>query len=100
MGHIAEQYCTEIILTNEDPYDEDPEAILHEIASGMKERQPVFILDRREAIASGIARAKKYKKPALLITGKGTDPFIMGPNGTKTPWDDGDVAKEELLRHK
>ncbi len=100
MGQIAEVHCTEIILTNEDPYDEDPQVILNEIAGGMKSKKPTFILDRREAIAHAILRAKTYKKPAILITGKGTDPYIMGPKGTKTPWDDGDVTKEELLRQK
>jgi UDP-N-acetylmuramoyl-L-alanyl-D-glutamate--2,6-diaminopimelate ligase len=96
MGDIADKYCTEVILTNEDPYDEDPRAILEAIASGMKNKKPTIILDRREAIAYGIVTAKKYKHPTLLITGKGTDPYIMGPNGTKTPWDDRVVAKEEL----
>ena len=33
---------------------------------------------------------------AVIITGKGTDPFIMGPRGTKTPWDDAKIAHEEL----
>lgn len=97
MGKIAEIHCTEIILTNEDPYDEDPRVILEEIAGGMTEKKPMIILDRREAIAKGIALAKELGNPALLITGKGTDPYIMGPNGTKTPWDDRDVAKEELM---
>jgi UDP-N-acetylmuramoyl-L-alanyl-D-glutamate--2,6-diaminopimelate ligase len=95
---VAEQYCGKIILTNEDPYDEDPEAILTEIKSGMKEKNPEVILDRREAIARALLLAKGIKNPAVLITGKGTDPFIMGPNGTKLPWDDRRVAEEELGR--
>jgi UDP-N-acetylmuramyl tripeptide synthase len=33
---------------------------------------------------------------AVIITGKGTDPYIMGPNGTKKPWSDAKVAREEL----
>lgn len=98
MGSIAEKYCTTIILTNEDPYDEDPEEILHEIASGIKEKQPLIILDRREAIARALLLGQKEERGAVLITGKGTDPFIMGPNGTKTPWDDRDVAREELAK--
>jgi UDP-N-acetylmuramoyl-L-alanyl-D-glutamate--2,6-diaminopimelate ligase len=98
MGEIAERYCAETILTNEDPYDEDPMGILNEIARGMKHKSPRLILDRREAIASAIAAAKRYAKPAVLLTGKGTDPFIMGPKGSKTPWDDRSVAKEELGR--
>lgn len=96
MGSLAEKYCTEIILTNEDPYDEDPTIILTEISTGIKEKKPIIILDRRAAIAHALKLAQKYEHPAVLITGKGTDPFIMGPNGMKTPWDDRDVAKEEL----
>jgi hypothetical protein len=34
----------------------------------------------------------------VLITGKGTDPFIMGPRGAKTPWSDARVVREELSR--
>ena len=32
----------------------------------------------------------------ILITGKGTDPYIMGPDGSKTPWSDADVVRELL----
>jgi len=32
----------------------------------------------------------------LLITGKGTDPYIMRANGKKEKWSDADVAREEL----
>ena len=96
MGALAERYCGEVILTNEDPYDEDPTQILTEIASGMKQKHPEIILDRREAIMRALLLAKEKKHPAVLITGKGTDPFIMGPNGTKEPWDDRSVAEEAL----
>jgi UDP-N-acetylmuramoyl-L-alanyl-D-glutamate--2,6-diaminopimelate ligase len=94
MGQIAETYCDEIILTNEDPYDEDPRKIIDDIAVGITEKKPEIIIDRREAIAAAIKKAKKGD--VILITGKGTDPFIMGPNGTKEVWDDAEVAREEL----
>ncbi len=96
MGGIADEYCDEIILTNEDPYDEDPEAILQAMVLGMKRKQPHFILDRNEAITYSLALAKILPNSVVLITGKGTDPFIMGPNGKKTPWDDRDVARKAL----
>lgn len=96
MGAIAEKYCAHIILTNEDPYDEDPEAILLEIKSGIKTIEPEIIIDRKEAIARAIMLTKETKNPAVLITGKGTDPYIMGPNGQKIPWDDRTVTKEVL----
>lgn len=94
MGGIAEQYCDEVILTNEDPYDEDPRTIIDEMAAGMKEKKPTIIMDRREAIKSAFKSAQSGD--AVLITGKGTDPYIMEAHGKKTPWSDAEVAREEL----
>lgn len=98
LGKIADEYCDEIIVTNEDPYDEDPMKIINEVASGVTSHKPTIILHRREAIAHALSLAKKGD--TVLISGKGTDPYIMGPNGTKVPWDDATVAKEELGRLK
>ncbi len=124
MGKIADIYCEKIILTNEDPYNEDPEVIVKEIAEGIKNHKPEIIMDRREAIgralrlaedlvprltprnpstssgqeSSGLARDsyENDKNVVVLITGKGTDPYIMESNGKKTPWDDASVVRQEL----
>jgi UDP-N-acetylmuramoyl-L-alanyl-D-glutamate--2,6-diaminopimelate ligase len=96
MGAVADQMCETVILTNEDPYDEDPRAIVDEIASGMA-RTPLIIMDRREAIRHAIRLATP--DVTVLITGKGTDPYIMGPKGSKTPWSDSAVVREELQKH-
>lgn len=98
MGQIADTHCAHVILTNEDPYDEDPQKILEDMRSGFTQHTPEIIIDRRSAIARAFAIAAETKNPAVLITGKGTDPFIMGPNGTKLSWDDREVAREELLK--
>jgi UDP-N-acetylmuramoyl-L-alanyl-D-glutamate--2,6-diaminopimelate ligase len=95
MGRIADEACDVVILTNEDPYDEDPAAIVNAIAGGMT-RTPEIVMDRREAIRHALSLAKYGD--AVLVTGKGTDPFIMGPKGSKTPWSDAQVVKEELLK--
>jgi UDP-N-acetylmuramoyl-L-alanyl-D-glutamate--2,6-diaminopimelate ligase len=95
MGGIADSYCDELILTNEDPYDEDPQEIVEMLAKGMT-RTPSIIMDRREAIREALVRA--HPGDAVLITGKGTDPNICGPNGTKLPWSDARVAREELRK--
>lgn len=95
MGRIAEQYCSDVILTNEDPYDEDPWQIVREMAAGMT-KQPAIIMDRREAIRTALTRASEGD--AVLITGKGTDPYIMGPRGGKLPWSDAAVVREELAK--
>ena len=96
LGKIADEMCDEIIITNEDPYDEDPLKIMTDVARGVTVHTPSLILSRREAIAHALSLAKAGD--TVLITGKGTDPYIMGSNGTKEKWDDVSVACEELLK--
>ncbi len=95
MGGLADTHCDHVILTNEDPYDEDPDAIVQALAQGMK-RVPEILMDRRAAIRRGCELANKGD--AVLITGKGTDPCICGPNGSKVPWSDAEVAREEIKK--
>ena len=96
MGKIADERASAAILTNEDPYDEDPNKIVNEIASGFVVHKPQVILDRREAIAAALRLA--HKGSVVLITGKGTDPYIMGPRKSKQEWSDRKVAEEELQK--
>ncbi len=96
MGQIADKYCDHIILTNEDPYDEDPRKIVEGMRSVIKNKPVDIIMDRRIAIHTAISRAKSGD--AVLITGKGTDPYIMEAHGKKTSWDDATVVREELKK--
>jgi UDP-N-acetylmuramoyl-L-alanyl-D-glutamate--2,6-diaminopimelate ligase len=94
LGKIADELCDEIIITNEDPYDEDPKKIMNDVASGVTTHSPKIIMNRREAIKAAFSLA--HTGDTVFISGKGTDPYIMGPNNTKEVWDDARVAKEEL----
>ena len=97
MGTLAEQFCDQIILTNEDPYDEDPEAILHDVAKGFSSAvSPELIIDRRAAINRALQSAKPGD--TVIITGKGAEPWLMGPKNSKIPWDDRAVVREELKK--
>jgi len=92
LGEIAAKYCDEVIVTNEDPYDEDPWKIIEQVASGAKEKARK-ILDRREAIREALKLAKEGD--IVVITGKGAEPSIV-EKGKKIPWDDRKVVKEEF----
>ncbi len=95
MGAIADTHCNNIILANEDPYDEDPMAIINQVAEGITHKEKLqIILDRREAINTALAMATTGD--VIMITGKGTDPYIMEAGDKKTPWDDATVVREEL----
>jgi UDP-N-acetylmuramoyl-L-alanyl-D-glutamate--2,6-diaminopimelate ligase len=98
MGKIAADYCDQIILTNEDPYDENPLSILDEIESGFSQipnpkSEILKILDRREAINKALSSAKPGD--TIIITGKGCEPWMVVANGKKIAWDDRKVVREE-----
>ncbi|MDP3772588.1 MAG: UDP-N-acetylmuramyl-tripeptide synthetase [bacterium] len=102
-GRIAAEFCEKIILTDEDPYDEDPERILEAIESGFLATIPAKlrrgrlqkILDRRAAIKAAIKLAKKGD--TVIITGKGAESWLMGKNGARIPWDDRAIVREVLM---
>ncbi|MEI7719676.1 MAG: UDP-N-acetylmuramoyl-L-alanyl-D-glutamate--2,6-diaminopimelate ligase [bacterium] len=94
MGKIADELCDSVYLTNEDPYDEDPQKIVTAIKAGFTTQTPHVVLDRREAVRAALKEAREGD--VVLITGKGTDPYIMGPHGSKQDWSDKRVAEEEL----
>jgi len=112
MGKIATEYCDEIILTNEDPYDENPLTIIKDIESGFSQIQNSkpetlnepqtknyklrTILDRREAIREALKSARVGD--TIIITGKGCEPWMMMANGKKIPWDDRAIAREEIAK--
>jgi UDP-N-acetylmuramoyl-L-alanyl-D-glutamate--2,6-diaminopimelate ligase len=102
LGKIAAQYCDKVIVTDEDPYDEEPLKIMNEVAEGASGKAEK-VLDRRDAIK----KALKYASPrdpsnpedsgdSVIITGKGCEPWICVADGKKIPWDDRKIAKEEF----
>lgn len=95
-GGVTDTYAEVAYLTDEDPYDEDPKKVVEALAAGFKRITPRIVMDRREAIAAALREAKEGD--AVLITGKGTDPYIMGPRGSKLVWSDAQVAAEELAK--
>ena len=94
MGGLANKYASLVIVTDEDPYDEDPRQIAEAVAAGVSSTPKKIIMDRREAIREALKSATGDS--VVIITGKGTDPYIMRAGGTKERWSDAEVAREEL----
>ncbi|MBU3934833.1 UDP-N-acetylmuramoyl-L-alanyl-D-glutamate--2,6-diaminopimelate ligase [Patescibacteria group bacterium] len=100
LGEIAAKFSDFIVLCNEDPYDENPKQILSEIKfgilkNGFNQLNLYEILNRREAIKKGLELAKE--NDIVLILGKGTEQLMM-VSGRKIPWDDRQIAKEEIKK--
>jgi len=98
MARIANENCDEIILTDEDPYDENPIQIINEMKTEIDSSKLEIELDRKEAIKKAIKKASLGD--VILITGKGTDPYIMRANGAREPWSDVEKVKEVLKELK
>lgn len=98
MGALAEKYCDYIILTDDDPYEEDEWEILKMIKQGIKreEGDNVWLVpDRREAIRLALTIAKEGD--AVILAGKGGEE-VQVLRGEKIAWDDRQVVKELLQR--
>lgn len=93
LGELAAANADTVILTTDDPYDEDPKKIIDEVAAAAP--NALKILDRREAIAKAFSLANE--NDLVLITGKGSEQTMAVKNGY-IPWDDREVAKEEIIK--
>lgn len=93
MGSVAAEFCDEIILTNEDPYDEDPERIMNEIGEGMKNYggKLLKVADRRDAMRKAIEDAGPGD--AIVATGKGSESSIHIARGKTIPWNEREVVR-------
>lgn len=95
MGKIAAKLADEIILTDEESYNEDPDKIRRDIYAGIEEskatNKTTEIADRREAIRHALNIAKK--DDTILITGMGHEQFRI-INGEKLPWNDTNIVRE------
>ena len=93
MGKIAQKYCKKVIITNEDPYNEDPMDIINQVAGNTGAEK---ILDRKEAIKKAIQAAGS--EDTVIITGKGSEPWMCVAEGKKIPWDDRKIVREKLAQ--
>ncbi len=100
LGRLAGEKADLVIVTNEDPYDDDSNLIINQVAAGALEKgkvenQTLFkITDRREAIFKAMELAQPHD--LVVLTGKGCEPWICLAQGQKIPWDEVAVAKEAI----
>ncbi len=100
LGRMAAAHADIVVVTNEDPYDEDPAAIIDQVAAGALEAGKILgtnlfkIADRREAIAFALAQAQPHD--LVVCTGKGSEQAIVVRNNKKIPWDEREVVREIL----
>lgn len=100
LGRMAATEADIVIVTNEDPYDDDPRQIIEQVAAGAQEMgksigKDLFLIDdRAEAIAQAIRMAEP--EDVVLLTGKGAELRICVADGKKLPWSERAAAETAL----
>jgi UDP-N-acetylmuramyl-tripeptide synthetase len=101
MGEIVGRSADIVVVSNVDPYEDDPTQIVEDIArvaeaNGKRRGENLFVIeDRREGISNALRHAKVGD--VVIITGKGAEQsMIIG--GKSIPWDDRGVVREELRK--
>lgn len=100
LGEMAAKQAQIVIVTNEDPYDDDPMEIIDDVAdgatrAGKQDEVNLFRrLDRQEAIHLAVQMAQP--QDLILITGKGSEPVMAVGRGRKIPWDDREAARKAI----
>ena len=92
MGSIAEKLSDNVIVTSDNPRDEEPQAIIDDIIMGLKDKNVISMVDRKEAIEYAI---KNYPDSIILIAGKGHEDYLEA-KGKRTKYSDINVVKEVL----
>ena len=96
MGAVAETFADRVIVTSDNPRNEDPEHIVADILKGMHGRPQVEI-DRGRAISTAISMAGS--QDVVLLAGKGHEPY-QEIKGVRTPFSDMRAAELVLTTRR
>jgi UDP-N-acetylmuramoyl-L-alanyl-D-glutamate--2,6-diaminopimelate ligase len=96
MASIAVRFSDKVVITSDNPRDEDPMEIIREMQTGIgpsETRKTVIMADRAEAIKTACMLAKE--KDIILVAGKGHETY-QEIKGVKHPFDDREVLERML----
>ncbi len=96
-GGISAKAADRIIITNDDVYGSDPQRIAADVEEGVRQADPArtvpteTILDRREAITAALGEAQPGD--IVLLTGKGSERFLVLPGDRRIAWNERKVVE-------
>jgi UDP-N-acetylmuramoyl-L-alanyl-D-glutamate--2,6-diaminopimelate ligase len=98
MAKVAADWSDKLILTSDNPRNEEPEEIIHDMEAGISptnRKKTLSITDRREAIRTACHLAKPGD--IILLAGKGHEKY-QEIKGVKHPFDDKEILSEQLAQ--
>jgi len=96
MGAVASKFATKVYVTSDNPRSEEPEDIIQDILSGIKDQTHTrAMVDRAFAIQEALKELKENE--VLMILGKG-DEDTMEIKGKKIHFDDREIVRALLAK--
>lgn len=93
MARAAEKYADMLIITSDNPRNEDPEAIIDDIVAGLEHTKPYMrITDRKAAIRRAITIAEK--DDIIVLAGKGHEDYQILKDDVHVRFDEREIVKE------
>ncbi len=97
MAKAAEKYADMLVITSDNPRNEDPNAIIDDIVSGLEHTKPyIRITDRKAAIRRAITIAEKGD--IIVLAGKGHEDYQILANDVHIRFDEREIV-EEIMHH-
>lgn len=98
MAKSAAENCDYMVITSDNPRNEDPDEIIKDILEGIKDTKTpyVTITDRREAIYYAVKNAKK--DDVVVLAGKGHEDYQILAGNRKIHFDEREVVSDALKR--
>ena len=97
MGHAAQSFADQVVLTSDNPRHENPQAIMDDIESGMRLGSAVRQVDRKLAIEFALSSAAV--EDWILVAGKGHETY-QDVGGVRTAFSDQEVVAHALLQER
>ena len=98
MAAAAARYADHLIITSDNPRDEDPEAIIAEILTGLADQHITYDTepDRQKAIAHAVAIAQKGD--VIVLAGKGHEDYQIVAGGVHLHMDECELVQQALAQ--
>jgi UDP-N-acetylmuramyl-tripeptide synthetase/UDP-N-acetylmuramoyl-tripeptide--D-alanyl-D-alanine ligase len=98
MGRAAQEYSDVVIVTSDNPRNEDPDDIIDHIINGMDSTKPIVrITDRKAAICYAISEGRQGD--VILLAGKGHETYQIFADGFTIPFDERRIVADMLARY-
>jgi UDP-N-acetylmuramoyl-L-alanyl-D-glutamate--2,6-diaminopimelate ligase len=97
MGRVASELSDRVIVTSDNPRNENPMDIINDIVKGMKGNHYKIVSDRKKAIIEALTMAQSGD--TVIIAGKGHEDY-QEIKGIRYPFNDRDIVKDFLAQKK